>query len=176
MKLKKISTVIGGLLICTQLAGCMGTMGLSSMVTQGNLKAVDNRYGRAGLYVLMAPIYGISATADLFIFNSIEFWTGTNPITGKKALVDTPVQSFIKVNQNLDKDLTGAPLKNLKLTSAQMHKLDDNTLAMTASFDDGSQQVIKGQKNGNMVDFYVNNKFVTSVSKDDLKSYTQARA
>ncbi|WP_240182569.1 DUF3332 family protein, partial [Vibrio cholerae] len=27
------------------------------------------------------------STADLFIFNSIEFWTGKNPISGKSPAV-----------------------------------------------------------------------------------------
>ena len=176
MKLKKLTAVVGGLLICSQLAGCMGTMGLSSMVTLGNLKAVDNRYGRAGLYVLLAPVYGIAATGDLFIFNSIEFWTGKNPITGKKALADTPVATWIKVNEQLNKELTSAPLKDIKLTSAKIHQLDDDTLAMTVTFDNSRQQEIKGQKNGEVVDFYVDNQFITSVSKNELKAYTQARA
>lgn len=59
--------------LATTLTGCIGQMGVSKVVTKANLSAVDNRYGRAGLYVLLSPVYGIAATADLFIFNSIEF-------------------------------------------------------------------------------------------------------
>ena len=49
------------------LSGCMGQMGLSGMVTKGNLSVVDNRYGRAGVFMLLSPIYGLAATADLFV-------------------------------------------------------------------------------------------------------------
>ena len=172
MKLSKVGAGVA-LLICTQLAGCMGQMGLSGLVTKGNLSVVDNRYGRAGLYMLMAPVYGIAATADLFIFNSIEFWTGKNPITGKSALVDTPMSAIIKVNDKLDKDLTTAPVK---LTQARMNAVDADTLEMTMTFEDGSQQVMTGRKQGEMVDFYLDGEFIASVSTTELEAYVAERA
>ncbi|MCF1428354.1 MAG: DUF3332 domain-containing protein [Shewanella sp.] len=173
MKLSKVSAGVA-LLICTQLAGCMGQMGLSGLVTKGNLSVVDNRYGRAGLYMLMAPVYGIAAAADLFIFNSIEFWTGKNPITGKSpALADTPINSIIKVNDKLDKDLTTAPVK---LTRASMTAVDVDTLAMTMTYEDGSQQVMTGRKQGDMVDFYLDGQFIASVSTAELQAYVAERA
>lgn len=36
------------------LGGCMGQMGLSGMVTKGNLSVVDNRYARAGVFMLLS--------------------------------------------------------------------------------------------------------------------------
>ena len=33
------------------------------------------------LVCVLVPIYGISTFADAIVFNSIEFWTGSNPIT-----------------------------------------------------------------------------------------------
>ncbi|BCV68236.1 DUF3332 domain-containing protein [Shewanella carassii] len=173
MKLSKVG--LGAtLLICSQLAGCMGQMGLSGMLTKGNLSAVDNRYGRAGLYVLLAPVYGITATADLFIFNSIEFWTGKNPITGKSpALVDMPADAVFKINHKLDKDLTTAPVK---LSRASMSAIDDNTLAMTLSYEDGTEQVMLGRKQGEMVDFYLDQQFIASVSIAEMESYVAARS
>ncbi|WP_345858076.1 DUF3332 domain-containing protein [Shewanella algae] len=170
MKLSKVG--LGAtLLICSQLAGCMG---LSGMLTKGNLSAVDNRYGRAGLYLLLAPVYGITATADLFIFNSIEFWTGKNPITGKSpALVDMPADAVFKINHKLDKDLTTAPVK---LSRASMSAIDDNTLAMTLSYEDGTKQVMLGRKQGEMVDFYLDQEFIASVSIAEMESYVAARS
>ena len=181
MKLNKVTLTLA-LVASTQLTACMGQMGLSSMLTQGNLSAVDNRYGRAGLYLLLAPVYGLTATADLFIFNSIEFWTGKNPITGKSpALVDMPAKTILKVNDKLDKELTDAPLKgalganNLKIQDAQFTAIDDNTLAMLVRFSDGSQQTMTGKRNGDKVDFFVDNSFVTSVSIDELSAYAANR-
>ncbi|WP_335917584.1 DUF3332 domain-containing protein [Shewanella chilikensis] len=173
MKLSKVGLGVT-LLLCSQLAGCMGQMGLSGMLTKGNLSAVDNRYGRAGLYVLLAPVYGITAAADLFIFNSIEFWTGKNPITGKSpALVDMPADAVFKINHKLDKDLTTAPVK---LSRASISAIDDNTLAMTLSYEDGTEQVMLGRKQGEMVDFYLDQQFIASVSIAEMESYVAARS
>lgn len=83
--MKLIKTTIAAALMSTMLTGCIGQMATTSMVMyEVNLKGVDNRYARAGLYTLMSPVYAITAAADLFVINSIEFWTGTNPLTKKK--------------------------------------------------------------------------------------------
>ncbi|QYK04582.1 DUF3332 domain-containing protein [Shewanella zhangzhouensis] len=182
MKLNKVTLTLA-LLASTQLTACMGQMGLSSMLTQGNLSAVDNRYGRAGLYMLLAPVYGLTATADLFIFNSIEFWTGKNPITGKSpALVDMPAKTIIKVNDKLDKELTDAPLKGAlgannrqQIENAQFVAIDDNTLTMLVRFSDGRDQTMTGKRSGEGVDFFVDNHFVTRVSIEELSAYAANR-
>ena len=48
------------------------------------------------------------------MFNTIEFWSGKNPITGKApALVDQKSDAIIKVNQHLDPALNQVPLAML---------------------------------------------------------------
>ncbi len=172
---KKISALVLTGLLTTQLTGCMGQMGLSAMVTKGNLSAVDNRYGRAGLFVLMSPIYGLAATADLFIVNSVEFWTGTNPVTGRSpAVVDMPVEAIFKVNQHLNNDLTKAPLPEVKLTQATIEAKDENTLLMVLTYEDGSQQLMSGLKQDKHVDFYLDDTFIARVDLDELVKYQQS--
>jgi hypothetical protein len=39
------------------------------------------------LYVI--PVYPFAGFADLIIFNSIEFWQGTNPVNGERSV--TPI-------------------------------------------------------------------------------------
>ena len=127
----KISALLLAGLLTSQLSGCMGQMGLSAMVTKGNLSAVDNRYGRAGLFVLMSPVYGLAATADLFIINSVEFWTGTNPVTGKSpAVVDMPVEAIFKVNEIYADILETSELLQTKtpLDSRPMYRIYQNKL------------------------------------------------
>lgn len=138
-----------------------------------NLSAVDNRYARAGLYVLMSPVYGVAAAADLFIFNSIEFWTGTNPISGKSpAVADKPMSAVIKINQKLDKDLTTAPIK---ISAADVQQINDKSLEMSVAYADGSTQVLRGEKEGEMVNFFLNDEFITAVSVEELNEYAANR-
>ncbi|MCE9778769.1 DUF3332 family protein [Shewanella algae] len=95
-------------------------------------------------------------------------------ITGKSpALVDMPADAVFKINHKLDKDLTTAPVK---LSRASMSAIDDNTLAMTLSYEDGTEQVMLGRKQGEMVDFYLDQQFIASVSIAEMESYVAARS
>ncbi|WP_240647812.1 DUF3332 family protein [Shewanella algae] len=95
-------------------------------------------------------------------------------IAGKSpALVDMPADAVFKINHKLDKELTTAPVK---LSRASMSAIDDNTLAMTLSYEDGSEQVMLGRKQGEMVDFYLDQEFIASVSIAEMESYVAARS
>lgn len=95
-------------------------------------------------------------------------------ITGKSlVLVDMPADAVFKINHKLDKDLTTAPVK---LSRASMSAIDDNTLAMTLSYEDGTKQVMLGRKQGEMVDFYLDQQFIASVSIAEMESYVAARS
>lgn len=172
MKAKLLAVVIGTLLT-TQLTGCMGQMGLTQMVTKGNLSVVDNRYGRAGLFTLLSPVYGVAATGDFMIFNAIEFWTGKNPLTDKSpAVVDMPADTIFKVNHHMSDDLKTAPVK---LTQATIAYPDERTVTMLLSYEDGSTQVLSGRKSGEDVDFFLDDTFIARVSNQELIAYSQSR-
>lgn len=99
-------------------------------------------------------------------------------ITGKSpALVDMPADAVFKINHKLDKELTTAPVK---LSRASMSAIDDNTLAMamamTLSYEDGTKQVMLGRKQGEMVDFYLDQEFIASVSIAEMENYVAARS
>lgn len=167
-------------ILTTSLTGCIGQMGTSQLVTKANLSAVDNRYGRAGLFVLMSPVYGLAATADLFIFNTIEFWTGKNPITGKSpAVADQPVDAIFKVNGSLDKSMTSAPLASVQhsnIEAASLRQLDEKTLEMNVAYRNGDNAVLRGEKNGEEVNFFLDGEFVAAVSIDELNQYARNQA
>lgn len=80
--------------------GCLGTGALSGKVREFNLEVVENRYGREGVFLGLQIIwvYRICTVLDLFVFNSIEFWSGSNPINGKNALADIPLSAAEKMS------------------------------------------------------------------------------
>ena len=160
------------------LSGCMGQMGLSGMVTKGNLSVVDNRYGRAGVFILLSPVYGLAATADLFVFNTIEFWSGKNPITGKSpALVDQKLNSVIKVNQHLDSSLKTVPLAMLSqgVSEVEISYLDETTAQMKVSYLDGRSSMMRGEKRGEQLDIYLDGHLVSTLSQAELAQVSAAR-
>lgn len=172
--MKKLKIAIVAALGVTTLSGCMGQMGVTGLVTKVNLMAVDNRYAREGVFLLLSPVYGIASFADLLIFNSIEFWTGKNIITNKSpALVDTSVEAWLKVNGKVDSSLTSAPLQsnNADVENTTIQKIDNNTLEMNISYVNGTQKTLRGVKTGDVVAFYVNNELVTTASVQELEDY-----
>ncbi|MGE6262649.1 DUF3332 domain-containing protein [Aeromonas media] len=153
------------------LGGCMGQMGLSSMVTKGNLSVVDNRYGRAGVFVLLSPVYGLAATADLFVFNTIEFWSGKNPITGKSpALVDHKTDAVIKVNQHLDPALNKVPLAMLPqgVREVKVSYPDERTAQMEIHYIDGHRDMMRGEMRGELLEIYLDDKLVSTLTRQQL--------
>lgn len=160
------------------LSGCMGQMGLSSMVTKGNLSVVDNRYGRAGVFLLLSPVYGLAATADLFVFNTIEFWSGKNPITGKSpALVDKKLDALIKVNQHLDPSLNKVPLAMLPqgVREIEMSYPDERTAQMEVHYLDGRSSLMRGEKRGEQLDIYFDGRLVSTLTKAQLDEVMSTR-
>ncbi|MBY8289965.1 DUF3332 domain-containing protein [Vibrio fluvialis] len=175
MKRKSLVIAMAVGLSVSSLTGCMGQMATTGLVTKFNLEVVDNRYGREGLFLLLSPVYGIASIVDLFIVNAVEFWTGTNPISGKSpAVVDRPADTMLKVNDKLDSSMTETPLgKNSEIKDTNWKKIDDNTIEMDVTYLDGQQKTLRGKKTEDGVAFYVNNEYVTTVSNMELENYVQ---
>ncbi len=175
MKSKAIKVAVVAALGVSSLTGCMGQMATTGLVSKFNLQIVDNRYGREGMFLLLSPVYSIASIADLFIFNAVEFWTGTNPLSGKSpAVVDTPADAILKVNDKLDPAMTGVPVSNnLDIESATMQQIDENTMQMEVTYLDGTQKVLRGEKAEDSVAFYLNGEYVTTVSNQELDRYVQ---
>lgn len=176
MKLSKLKIAMAAGLGVISLSGCMGQMGAKSMINQFNVDIVDNRYGREGMFILLSPVYMVATAADLFIFNAVEFWTGTNPITKKSpAAVDIPADAIIKVNDKLDSSLTTVPVaKSSQIEAATMQQIDENTLQMHVTYIDGSEKMLRGEKAGDTVNFFLNDEFITMVKVSELESYVSA--
>ena len=72
------------------LSSCIGSFGLTSSVMKWN-----NQIGSKFLNELVffafwvLPVYEVTALADVLVINSIEFWSGRNPLTASEKVVDT---------------------------------------------------------------------------------------
>ena len=63
--------------------GCYGPFLLTKKVHAWNGQVSDNKWVVEGVFLLIAyvvPIYGIAGLVDSLLFNSLEFWTGNNPM------------------------------------------------------------------------------------------------
>ena len=71
------------------LTGCLGQNALFDTVQDWNADATNNKFVNQGISFVFwwVPVYGLTLLGDVVIFNSIEFWTGTNPISKEGAKV-----------------------------------------------------------------------------------------
>lgn len=122
--------------------------------------------------MLLSPVYGLAATADLFVFNTIEFWSGKNPITGKSpAVVDMKANPVIKVNQHLDPALKTVPLAMLPqgVREVEISYPDEHTAQMEVHYLDGRRSMMRGEKRGELMDIYFDGRFVSTLSRAELE-------
>lgn len=90
--MRKIFLPVCAVVLATSMlmTSCIGSFKLTNKVLAWNHQ-ISNKFVNElvffGLCVL--PVYEISALADLLVINSVEFWSGTNPIqAGTKTVAD----------------------------------------------------------------------------------------
>lgn len=66
--------------------GCTGSFNLTRKVYNFH-RSQEDKWADELVFLgtVLLPIYGISTFADAIVFNSIEFWTGDNPVEVSKA-------------------------------------------------------------------------------------------
>jgi len=123
-----IKKTIATLLLASSLTGCMGHNALTAKALKFNLSTAEGRWGREGLFVgmMIIPVYPIFKLLDLLIFNSIEFWAGSNPLNGRSALVDVPKSDLDKLG-----------LDNVELS--QVERLDEHRANLYVQFTNGDR-------------------------------------
>lgn len=77
-RLLKLMVIV---VIAASLQGCYGKFALTRKVYTMNGQ-VGDKFLRSGLtwVFLIVPVYGIAGLADFVVFNTIEFWSGKNPV------------------------------------------------------------------------------------------------
>lgn len=92
MKMMKIKTLAFALCASFMFSSCIGSFALWHSVLDWNQKTTNNKFVNELIFVALniVPVYSIAAFADVVVFNSIEFWTGENPVvTGEISSVQT---------------------------------------------------------------------------------------
>jgi hypothetical protein len=73
----------------TLVSGCIGGFGLTSKLYNWNI-GLGDKWAAEGVFLVtgaILPVYGVAVLVDGVVLNSVEFWTGVNPVTNKKAVV-----------------------------------------------------------------------------------------
>ncbi len=170
-----IAKIVALSAIAVSLSGCVGSNAVTGMLMKFNVEAVDNRYARGGLNMLLAPVYGITVAADYVIFNSLEFWTGKNPLNGKPHIFDTKTDTMIDINDDLDDSLKEAPIDPISqyrtIERGYMTSLDENTIQMDITYNNGERATLVGVKEGENISYFIDGKLVVETNLQELEEY-----
>src|SRR3712207_767327 len=65
-----------------QMTGCFGKFSLTRAMWDFNKNVSGNKFVQWAVFLVMiiVPVYGVGTLVDALVINSIEFWTGNNPI------------------------------------------------------------------------------------------------
>lgn len=93
---KTILTVALAALLCSSLTSCMGKFALTRNLYAWN-EQVSNKFVNEILFVAfwILPVYEVCGIADLLVLNTIEFWSGDNPMTASVKTVDTDAGRYL---------------------------------------------------------------------------------
>ncbi|MBR1881446.1 MAG: DUF3332 domain-containing protein [Muribaculaceae bacterium] len=91
------------------LQSCVGSFALTNKVLSWN-RQVGDKFVNEIVFVAMwiLPVYELCGLADLFILNSVEFWSGENPVTAETKIIDGKDAKYM-----LQSDATGYTITNL---------------------------------------------------------------
>ena len=84
------------------LSSCIGSFGLTKKCYDWNNSIGDKWVNELVFLALnIIPVYDICVFADVIVLNTIEFWTGSNPIASKTEVIDTENGKYlVEANEN----------------------------------------------------------------------------
>lgn len=103
--------------------GCYGPFNLTRRLYQWNGQ-IQGKWEKEFVFLILAyvPVYGLAVTADALIFNSMEFWTGNNPVDPPSKTSALPKTKRI-VRGDAEVVLTYRPIASSpELTIEQFHR------------------------------------------------------
>lgn len=103
MKKKQLIVVtVAALSASMMMQSCMGSFALFNKVRNWNDHVGDkflNEVVFVALWIL--PVYELCFAADMFILNSVEFWSGSNPAMDQATVIDgKDAQYLVASNEN----------------------------------------------------------------------------
>ncbi|MBQ4358452.1 MAG: DUF3332 domain-containing protein [Paludibacteraceae bacterium] len=104
MNMRKLIVAVSAVLASSVLfSSCIGSFALFNKVLDWN-QGLGNKFVNELVFICLniIPVYGISGLIDAIVLNTIEFWTGSNPIAGNtvKTVKDENGTFYITSHEN----------------------------------------------------------------------------
>lgn len=168
---------LAGVLIAALLvSGCTGSFNLTRKVYNFHRSQSDKWADElCFLLVSLTPIYGLATFADAIIFNSIEFWSGENPVqanngqTAQEKLVRQGKDEVLVSYDAKSDELAVTPtIADQKQSPIVLERRADMVLAK----DDQGQVLYSSmtQKNGDIVVYDAKGNRIKNFSASEIKT------
>ncbi|MDE6297711.1 MAG: DUF3332 domain-containing protein [Muribaculaceae bacterium] len=97
--MKRYKLAVGAILLAgvsLTFTSCIGSFTLTKRVLEWN-NQVSNKFVNELVFFAFwfLPVYEVTALADIFVLNSIEFWSGNNPMQASTKVIDTEHGRYI---------------------------------------------------------------------------------
>ncbi|MCM1152841.1 MAG: DUF3332 domain-containing protein [Muribaculum sp.] len=121
-----ILTVAGSL----SLNSCIGSFGLTNSVLSWNNQVGSKFVNELVFFAFwVLPVYEVTGLADLLVLNSIEFWSGSNPVEASTKVIPTDHGDYLVACDGKGYTITNSQ-------SGESMRLDFDADTQTWSFDD----------------------------------------
>lgn len=83
--MRKINLKLAVAVMATSLlaTSCVGSFGLFNKLATWNKGATRSKFLNEIIFILISPAYAVCGVADLLVVNTIEFWSGNNPLASR---------------------------------------------------------------------------------------------
>ena len=80
--MKRKTFYVATALLCGSMltSSCVGSFSLFNSLASWNKSATSSKFLNEIIFIVISPAYAVCSVADVLVLNSIEFWSGTNPI------------------------------------------------------------------------------------------------
>ncbi|MBD5295022.1 MAG: DUF3332 domain-containing protein [Bacteroides sp.] len=91
MKKRYLSVALIGLVLSSlTLSSCIGSFRLTQSVLKWNKQVGPKFINELVFFAFwVLPVYEVTSLADILVINSIEFWSGKNPLSASVKVIDT---------------------------------------------------------------------------------------
>jgi len=136
-------------------SGCFGSFNLTRQLWGWNKDVSKDKFVRELVFLGLnvVPIYGIAGLIDAVVANTVEFWTGENPIsmTGSIKVDSNTVVKRVGVVKNGERIMTLSTYKSDKLVATTTMRLKPGAtfMAFETVMADGRTEAYTVALNGN---------------------------
>lgn len=80
MKKNALVSIAGLMIGCLVLNSCVGSFGLFNKLASWNKRATKSKFLNEIIFLVISPAYAVCSVVDVLVLNTIEFWSGSNPM------------------------------------------------------------------------------------------------